>query len=79
MTATLEQSKLAELRVKTDQELAGLINDQLELGLRLTLIAEGQSSAYDFGKAEPNRAEKTYADALKLLPMVDDPTESRII
>jgi hypothetical protein len=77
MSTTLALSKLAELRVKTDHELVRIINDELELGLRLTLIAEGKSSAHGFHSTEPLLAEKAYAEALKLLLMVEDPSERR--
>src|SRR5579864_4662137 len=77
MSTTLELCKLAELRVKTDQELVRIINDQLERGLRLTLIAEGKSSTRTFHSTEPLHAEKAYAEGMKLLPMVEDPSERR--
>jgi len=75
MSSTLEIFKLAELRVKTDRELVRIINNELELGLRLALIVE--SSTGDFDSTEPLLAEKAYAVALKLLPMVEDPSERR--
>jgi|SRR5579864_489771 len=77
MSTTLELCKLAELRVKTDQELVRIINDQLERGLRLTLIAEGKSSTRTFHSTEPLHAENAYAEGMKSLLMVEDPSERR--
>jgi hypothetical protein len=79
MRATLELSKLAELRAKTDQELVKIIDNELERGLRSALMTERAKSASDSDSAQPPhiRAETTYADALKLLPVVDDHSERR--
>ena len=56
------QSKLAQLRVKTDQELSLILNNSLESALHL------------LGRGQPQRAraEKAYAEAVKLVPVVDD-------
>ena len=64
-------SKLAELRAKTDRELATLINNAIELGLSATV------SLRNFTFAEPSRirAENAYAEAARLLPKVDDVRE----
>jgi N12 class adenine-specific DNA methylase len=59
--------KLAQLRVKTDQELAQIIDNSLESALHLLGSAEPQSV----------RAEKAYGEAVKLLPGVEDPRERR--
>ncbi len=69
-------SKLAELRGKTDRQLIHIINNELELGLHLTLTVE-TSFAYDFSNKElPHvRAEKACDDALRLLSKVDDISE----
>ena len=79
MSATLELSKLAELRAKTDQELVNIIDGELERGLRTAFMTEAAKKASDFDSAQPPhiRAEAAYAEALKLLPMVDDHSERR--
>ena len=60
-------SKLAQLRVKTDQELSLIIDNSLESALNLLDSAEPQYVT----------AEKAYAEAVKLLPKVEDPRERR--
>ena len=60
-------SKLAQLRLKTDQELAQIIDNSLESALKLL----------DSGEPQSVRAEKAYAEAVKLLPKVEDPRERR--
>ena len=60
-------SKLAQLRVKTDQELSLVIDNSLEFALNLLDSAEPQRV----------RAEKAYGEAVKLLPKVEDPRERR--
>ena len=79
MSTTLELSKLAELRAKTDQELVKVIDKELERGLHFALMTEGVKEASDSDSAQqPNiRAEAAYAEALKLLPMVDRHSERR--
>ena len=79
MSATLELSKLAELRAKTDQELVNIIDGELERGLRTAFMTEAAKKASDFDSVQPPhiRAETAYAEALKLLPMVDDHSERR--
>ena len=59
--------KLAQLRLKTDQEIAQIIDNSLESALNLLDSAEPQCV----------RAEKACAEALKLLPKVEDPRERR--
>ena len=70
-------SKLAELRTKTDRELALLIDKQLELSLQLVLIND--TSANDFGSATNSQIEarKICARVAQLLARVDDPDEYR--
>jgi|ERR1700691_454179 hypothetical protein len=63
MNRTIEIFKLAELRAKTDRELVGIIDAELELGLR---FVPGHL-----------RAEIAYANARKLLPKVEDLTQRR--
>ena len=72
-------SKLAELRGKTDQELARIIDNKLESALNFALMGDGQHSASVPDSAEPShiRVEKAYAEALKLLPKLDDLHERR--
>src|SRR5690242_8753860 len=72
MSATLELSKLAELRAKTDQELVEVIDNELERGLSFAVMTEG-------AKPVPPqiRAKTAYAEAMKLLPVVDDRSERR--
>ena len=79
MSATFELSKLAELRAKTDQELVNIIDSELERGLRTAFMTEAAKEASDSDSAQlPHiRAEAAYAEALKLLPMVDDHSERR--
>ena len=62
------QSKLAELRAKTDQDLAGVIDGELGVGIALT-------TANDFDSADHASAEQAYASAMKFLPKLDDPAE----
>ena len=79
MSATLELSKFAELRAKTDQELVKIIDNELERGLHFAIMTEGAKPASDSDSARPPdiRAETAYAEALKLLPVVDDHSERR--
>ena len=60
-------SKLAQLRVKTDQELSLIIDNSLGSALDLLDSAEPQCVT----------AEKAYAESVKLLPKVEDPRERR--
>ena len=66
MTAT---SQLAELRARTDRELAGYVRHRLELGL---CLASAQSW---------RDAEAAYAESAHLLPVVDglDESEQRLL
>ena len=68
MNERSRQSKLAELRAKTDQDLAGVIHGELGVGIALT-------SANDFDSANHAIAEKAYESALKFLPKLGDPAE----
>ena len=79
MSGTAERSKLAELRVKTDQQLAEIIDSVLELGLHFARLAEGTKSANSFDAGPPAyvSADKAWSEALTLLPKVDDLTERR--
>ncbi len=55
MESTVNMSKLAELRVRTDRDLVRIIDQELELGLGSHILAEN-----------------AWAEALKLLPAVED-------
>jgi len=75
----LNASKLAELRARTDRQLIQIINNQLERGLHLALLAAETESDYHFGVTELHHAEaeKVCAYALSLLTRVDDTNERR--
>jgi len=77
MTKISNMSKLARLRAKTDRQLIKIINNELERGLHLALLAAETNSAYDFGDTEPPdaEAEKACAYALSLVSRVDDTNE----
>ena len=64
MSSASTASKLAQLRVKTDQELCQIIDNELE-------------SALNSREPQRIRAETAYAEAVKLLPKVDDLRERR--
>jgi hypothetical protein len=64
MNSASTQFKLAQLRVKTDQELCQIIDNSLE-------------SALNSAESHRVKAEKAYAEAVKLLPKVDDLDERR--
>ena len=68
MSSTSQLSKLAELRVKTDQELAGIIDSELEFGIH---------SAFKSTDSPYLLARQAHDEALKLLPLIDDLTERR--
>ncbi len=73
------ESKLAELRARTDRQLINIINSALERGLHLALLAAETEAAYHFGVTELHDAEakKVCAYALSLLARVDDTNERR--
>jgi hypothetical protein len=70
-------SKLAELRARTDRQLIQIINNELERGLHLALLAAKTEPADDFGITEPPdaEAENACAYALSLVARVDDTNE----
>ena len=68
MSDRSRQSKLAELRAKTDGDLANVIHNELALGIAL-------ATANNFGSADHANAEQAYALAMKFLPTLDDPAE----
>jgi len=61
------QLKLAQLRMKTDQELALVIDKSLESALHLL----------DLGGQQRLRAQKSCDEAVRLLPIVDNLRERR--
>ena len=63
-------SKLAELRAKTDRELAAVIQDELDLGLDLVLLAAKKRST-----SAADQARLKAENALKLLARVEDTSE----
>jgi hypothetical protein len=72
MTATAQLSKLAALRAKTDQELALLIDNALDLGL---LLAANEA---DVDRAEGlHKAADIYADSVMLVEKVENVHERR--
>jgi hypothetical protein len=60
MTSGWEQSKLHELRAKTDRQLLGLVYAQLETALRSESIGN------------PTLAARAYVEASRLLPLLRD-------
>jgi len=68
MSDRSRESKLAELRAKTDGDLANVIHRELAFGMEL-------ASANDFDSADHARAEQAYAIALKFQPTLADPAE----
>ena len=66
MSDRSRESKLAELRAKTDEDLADVIHRELASGIEL-------ASANDFDSADHASAEQTYAIATKLLITLADP------
>ena len=73
MTATAQLSKLAELRAKTDQELISILDNALDLGLRLAL----NEADVDPAGVLHRRAADIYADSVMLVEKVEDVGERR--
>lgn len=71
MTALSELSKLAELRAKTDRDLVHLICNALELGIQCASAAANKPGTLR------TRAEDIYANALTLLPKIENVVERR--
>ncbi len=67
MTMTPEVSKLAELRARTDRDLALVLGRALELGIQCASADRTAGTLHQ-------RAEHIYADVLMLLPKVEDAT-----
>ena len=68
MSDRSRESKLAELRAKTDGDLANVIHRELAFGIEL-------ASANDFDAVDHAIAEQAYAIAMKFLTTLDDPAE----
>ena len=68
MSDTARQSKLDELRTKTDVNLANIIHRELALGIEL-------ATGNDFDSADHATSEQAYAVATKLLITLEDPAE----
>jgi hypothetical protein len=71
MTALSEMSKLAELRAKTDQDLVHLIGNALELGIQCASAAPSTRGTLRA------KAQDIYANALMLLPKIENVRERR--
>jgi hypothetical protein len=77
MSSASKTSKLAELRTKTDRELAELIENELELGIQFAFLAQSVADEFESGTSPQLRAEKIYTEAVQLLPKVDDRAEAQ--
>jgi hypothetical protein len=71
MTALSNLCKLAELRAKTDQDLVRLVGNALELGIQCASAARNTPGALRL------KAEDIYANALMLLPKIEDVQKRR--
>jgi hypothetical protein len=71
MTVLSQLSKLAELRAKTDQDLVHLIGNALERGIQ---CASAAPSTHGTLRA---KAQDIYANALILLPKIENVRERR--
>jgi hypothetical protein len=67
LSSMSKEAKLAELRAKTDVDLARYVTNELNLGIHLA----SQSNHGSRG-----RAEETYAEIARLLPVIHDLGES---
>lgn len=73
MTAASKLSKLAELRAKTDRDLAQIISNAVELGLLLA----AHEADFDPTSILHRRAAHIYADAMMLVEKVENARERR--
>jgi hypothetical protein len=73
MSTTVELSKLAELRAKTDRDLAVIINNALQLGQRL---AANEPDVDPAGILHRNAAD-IYANTVMLVQQIEDVRERR--
>lgn len=70
-----ELSKFDELRIKTEEQLVQLINNELDLGIREA--SQALRSADSWADAEEcyRRAQRAYAEAPRLISLVAEITE----
>src|SRR5437879_10421090 len=68
MSESTRQSKLDELRRKTDGNLANIIHRELAFGIELT-------TENDFDSADHATSEQAYAVAMKFLTTLADPAD----
>jgi hypothetical protein len=71
MTALSNLCKLAELRAKTDEDLVHLVGNALELGIQCASAARNTPGTLRA------KAEDIYANALMLLPKIENAQERR--
>ena len=71
MTALSQMYKLAELRARTDRDLVYIVGNALELGIQCASAAMGARGALRA------KAEDIYANALMLLPKIENVSERR--
>src|SRR5216683_1201352 len=69
-----EPVKLAELRAKTDEQLQGIVNSKLELGLNFVVLGEVEESGGDRAKAERSlkQANQALSEVVRLLPALNE-------
>ena len=69
-----ESVKLSELRAKTDEQLQGIVNSKLELGLNFVVLGEVEESAGDRAKAERSlkQADQALSEVQRLFPALND-------
>ncbi|HTM49199.1 MAG TPA: hypothetical protein VL285_10975 [Bryobacteraceae bacterium] len=63
-----EPAKLSELRAKTDQQLANLIQSTLDVGLRLAALTQTEASSSADAEQSLERTGQALAEVLSLLP-----------
>lgn len=71
MIALSQMYKLAELRARTDRDLVHLVDNALEIGIQCASAARG---THGILRA---KAEDIYANALMLLPRIENVSERR--
>lgn len=69
--------KLAELRGKTDRQLVELIDNQLDVALRLANETRKRASHTDSAKSQSVELEEICAAAIRWLTVVEDPDDRR--
>jgi hypothetical protein len=66
-----EPVKLSELRTKTDQQLANLIQSKLDFGLKLAARAEVEAGGLAGADQSLARIDQALAEVLRLLPALN--------